>query len=215
MTASGQDRLASLFNERAQWVAESTADSTPVTVLVVLRSLDVSDLVRGAAAFTAGLAEPEGATWLRSWTRTRFLFGNPANLTERAAARTVAPGRTAAWLGPYPVDRLPGLSRLLKPVTGSLPRLPATVDVPGATEAGPRELRLATRDLGLVDYLVHLHHTVAEATLLGRLGTGERLRMVHQLDLDALAAPGSPGYARVHYADDGPPALRLYTSLAP
>ncbi|WP_069886041.1 DUF6182 family protein [Streptomyces luteocolor] len=209
------DRLSALFDERARLVAEATTDTTPVTALVLLRALDVVDVVQGARAFAAGLTEAEGRTWLRSWTRTRFLFGNPANLPERTPARAVAPGGTAAWLGTCPKDHLPGVGRLLKPLTGALPRLPDTLDVPGSGAGPVRELLVATRDVTLVQYLVHLHHTIAEATLLGRLGTTEPLRLTHLPDLDADRAHGDPGYARVHYAAENTPELRLYTSLAP
>ncbi|MEU7580357.1 DUF6182 family protein [Streptomyces sp. NPDC041068] len=213
--ARTQDRLAALFDERARLVAESTTDTTPVTALVLLRGLDVVDVVQGARAFAADLTEAEGRTWLRSWTRTRFLFGNPANLPDRTPARAVAPSGSVAWLGTYPKDHLPGVGRLLKPLSGSLPHLPDTLDVPGRGTGAVRELRLATRDVTLVQYLVHLHHTVAEATLLGRLGPTEPLRLTHRPDLAAEHAHGDPGYARVHYAAEDSPELRLYTSLAP
>lgn len=215
MAAAGtQDGLTTLFEERARLVAEATTDTTPVTALVLLRCLDVVDVVQGARAFAAGLPEAEGRTWLRSWTRTRFLFGNPANLPDRTPARTVAPSGTVAWLGTYPLDHLPGVGRLLKPLSGSLPRLPDTLDVPGSA-GRVRELKLATREVTLTQYLVHLHHTIAEATLLGRLGITEPLRLTHRPDLDAECAYGDPGYARVHYAAEDSPELRLYTSLAP
>jgi len=210
-----QDHLAALFHERARLVAESTADTTPVTALVVLRSLDVADVVQGARAFAASLSRAEGLTWMRSWTRTRFLFGNPRNLTGRAPARIVAPAGTTAWLGPCPSEHLPGVSRLLRPLTGALPALPDTLDIPGRAGWPRRELQLATREVGLVGYLVHLHHTIAEASLLGRLGAAEPLRITHRPDLDVRSAHGSPGYARVHHAAHDSPLLRLYASLAP
>ncbi|MET9385223.1 DUF6182 family protein [Streptomyces sp. NPDC002928] len=210
-----QDRLAALFDERARLVAESTTDTTPVTTLVLLRSLDVADFVQGARLFAASLSEAEARTWMRSWTRTRFLFGNPENLTDRSPARITAPAGTAAWLGPCPSEHLPGVSRLLKPLTGSLPLLPDTLDLPDRAERPRRELQLATREVTLVKYLVHLHHTVAEATLLGRLGTSEPLRITHRPCLDVRSAHDSPGYARVHYDADDSPVLRLYASLAP
>jgi hypothetical protein len=210
-----QDRLAALFNERARLVAESTADTTPLTVLVVLRALDVRDFVQGARAFASSLAEEEGRIWLRSWTRTRFLFGNPENLTDRAPARIVGPAGTAAWLRPYPSDHLPGVSRLLKPLTGSLPPLEDTLDLPGLADGPPRELQVATREVSLVKYLVHLHHTVAEAVLLGRLTAAEPLRITHRPELDPMSTDAGPSYARVHYTADDTPELRLYTSLVP
>ncbi|MGV9701044.1 DUF6182 family protein [Streptomyces sp. NPDC003483] len=208
-----QDRLTALFDERNRLVAGAVPDAASVTTFVVLRAFDVVDLVRGARAFAADLTETEGRTWLGSWTRARFLFGDPRNLTDRA--RAVAPAGTAAWLGPHPSEHPPGVSRLLKPLTGSLPKLPRTLDVPGRASGPPRELRLATREVTLVNYLVHLHHTVAEAVLLGRLTADEPLRLVHQADLDPMHAHADPGYARVHYAAGDPSELRLYTSLAP
>ncbi|MBV2156634.1 DUF6182 family protein [Kitasatospora sp. SUK 42] len=217
-----QERLAELFAERSAWVgrqppstpAEETAETT---VLVVLRDLDLPGLVDGAREFAARLAEDEAEAWRRSWTRARFLFGNPANLAGRSPARLVAGRGGTAWLGPFPSGRLPGPTRLLKPVSGELPPLPEVVEFPhGEDGTTPyRELHVGIRDLTLAEYLVHLHHTLAESVLRGRLGAGEPLRLIHRPDLDADAARTGPAYARVHYAPGGAPGLRLYTWLSP
>lgn len=215
--APAQHRLAELLADRSTWIGghpdASPATTAPdTTVLVMLRSLSLPDLVHGARDFAARLEPEEAAAWLRSWTRTRFLFGNPANLTSATVARTVAPGGTAAWLGPYPDERRPGLSRLLKPVTGELPVLPDDVDVPGT---GPvRVLTVAVGGLGLVDYLVHLHHTLAEAVLRGRLRPDEPVRLRHRTTLEIEPSWDPPAYARVlpEHGDHGP--LRLYTWLS-
>jgi hypothetical protein len=213
MSAARAESLVRLVAQRAEWVTgrpdgRPDRDSAESTVLVVLRSLDLADLVHGACRFAADLDPDEAGAWRRSWTRTRFLFGNPANLVARDRPRVVAPGGSAAWLGPFPDGRLPGRSRLLKPVTGSLPRLPGEVDVPG--EGPARLLRVAVEGLSLVDYLVHLHHTLAEAVLLGRLSPGERVRVSHQPSIEW--EPDDPAYARVL---PGPGTdLRQYTSLA-
>ncbi|WP_405792587.1 DUF6182 family protein [Streptomyces sp. NBC_01506] len=255
-----QQRLAELFAARALRVgrepvtgpAPDGAAESPV--LVLLRNLDLAGLVDGVRRFAVGLGPAEAADWERSWTLTRFLFGNPANLAGRLPVRAVAPGGTAAWLGPFPGGRLPGASRLLKPVRGRLPRLPATVVCPPATAdslapgrtsahgdaagperpagswappavrfgsaplvpgAGSRRLYVAVRGLGLVEYLVHLHHTLAEAVLLGQLGPHECFVLTHCQDISAETAAREPGYARVHFSDGDPDRLRLYTWLDP
>jgi hypothetical protein len=255
-----QQRLAELFAARALRVGRE-----PVTgpapdgiaespVLVLLRSLDLAGVVDGVRRFAGGLGPADSADWERSWTLTRFLFGNPANLAGLLPVRTVAPGGSAAWLGPFPGGRLPGPSRLLKPVRGRLPRLPATVacppvtadspvsdgtsapgsgarperpeasgmppaspfvSTPAASGAGSRRLFVAVRGLGLVEYLVHLHHTLAEAVLLGRLRPEEPLVLTHCQDIGAATASREPGYARVHFRDGDPDRLRLYTWLDP
>jgi hypothetical protein len=213
-----QQRLAELFAERAARVRRPPEPSRPgepeTTVLVLLNSLDPPELVDGARRFAAGLSPEEAAAWQTSWTKTRFLFGNPANLTDRTPPRVVARDGSAAWLGPYLDGRLPGPSRLLRPVTGRLPEalVLGPPDRPGAT--GARELLVAVRDLTLSQYLVHLHHTVAEAVLLGRLTPEEPLRLVHRPDLDTGTAQAEPGYARVHYAAEDRTDLRLYTWLS-
>lgn len=219
-----QERLAELLHARAARVGRRpergpAGDEAETTVLVLLRTVDLAELVAGARRFAAELTEQESARWQWSWTRTRFLFGNPANLAGGVSARVTAPGGSTAWLGPYPDGRLPGWSRLLKPVTGRLPRLPESVVLPpaggppGAEE--PRELRVAVRDLTFAQYLVHLHHTLAEAALTGRLAPDETLRLVHRQDLGTETASGDPGYARVHHAPGDGDRLRLYTWLSP
>lgn len=219
------ERLAELFAERAGWVANAPGhDDVTTTVFVMMRALNLTDLVCGTRIFAAGLPVTQSGTWLRSWTRTRFLFGNPANLTQRSRARLVAPAGAFAWLGPCPAAHPPGLSRLLKPVTGILPELPAIIDLPPSVPAGSdpraqapgrcRELIVATRGLTLVDYLVHLHHTLAESVLLGRLTPAEPLRLVHQPEISAETVSAVPGYARVHYAGPDTTSLRLYTWLS-
>jgi hypothetical protein len=215
-TADGH--LAKLFAERAAWVggdpvrpAQMTDDDR--TVLVVMCRFDLVDFVTGVRAFTAGLDADEADRWRRSWTATRFLFGNPANLTGRTPARVMAANGGSAWLGPYPPTHLPGLARLLKPVTGTLPDLPPTLSVPG--QGPPRLLYVATNGLSIVDYLVHLHHTLAEAVLGGRLGANDAVRLHHRPDIDAAVAAGEPDYARVHHPDRDTARLRLFTWLAP
>jgi Family of unknown function (DUF6182) len=194
--------------------AEASAETT---ALVLMRSLDLADLVDGARSFAAALTGEEAEAWRRSWTQTRFVFGNPANLPPHTPARVVGDHGTTAWLGPFRTGRPPGLSRLFKPVTGVAPKLPAEIEFPGDATPGPRyrEIRLALRNLTLAEYLVHLHHTLSESVLLGRLRPRQPIRLVHRLDLDAGMANGEHGYARVHYAPGDSSELRLYAWLSP
>jgi hypothetical protein len=224
---AAQSRLAELLAERVEWVtgrppgapgtsepgtSEPGTSAADTTVLVLLRSLHLADLVHGAREFAAALDHGDAAAWRRSWTRTRFMFGNPANLTAPNLARVVAPGGTAAWLGPFPDTRRPGLGRLLKPVTGELPELPRDIDFPGT---GPRRvLQVAVGGLTLAGYLVHLHHTLAEAVLLGRLAPGEPVRLSHRPALGAGPACGPPAYARVLPEPGDTGRLCLHTWLS-
>lgn len=209
-----QSWLAELLADRVRSVT-ARAGPGPVgttTVLVLVRSLRLADLVQGARGFAAALEPAEAAAWLRSWTRTMFLFGNPANLPVTAPARIVAPGSSAAWLGPFAQGHRPGLGRLLKPVTGRLPQLPGDLDLPGN---GPRwRLQVAVAGLSLADYLVHLHHTLAEAVLLGRLGPDEPVRLSHRPTLAVGVGRGLPDYARVLPEPEDTGLLRLHTWLS-
>jgi len=208
-----QSWLAELLAERVQAVtAQAGAGPADTTVLVLVRSLRLADLAHGARQFAAALELADAAAWLRSWTRTVFLFGNPANLPATTPARLVAPGATAAWLGPFAHSHRPGLGRLLKPVTGRLPRLPGHLDLPGS---GPRRvLEVAVAGLSLADYLVHLHHTLAEAVLLGRLGPDEPVRLSHRPALLVDPRCGPPAYARVMAEPEGAGRLTLHTWLS-
>lgn len=207
-----QDRLQQLFDERSALVDEGlTADGEPedAAVVVVVRDLDLTDLVRGAIRFADDLDEHEADAWFRSWTRTRFLFGNSANLTGRSAPRLVGPNGSMAWIGPFDHERPPGVARLLKPVSGTLPPL-ADAELPAATTR--HTLDVARRGLSVPDYLVHVHHTIAEAVLLGDLDPSSTVRLRHRRDLGPRAVrPGE--YARVHHDLDGA-GLRMYTHLA-
>jgi hypothetical protein len=207
-----QAQLADLFAARVEWVTGSPEgpagpDADPGTVvLVLLRSWDLAGFAHGARAFAAAMAPGDAAAWRRSWTRTRFLFGNPANLTAGNRPRLVAPGGTACWLGPFPATRLPGLSRLLKPVSGTLPELPRDLELPGT--GPPRILQIGVAGLTLVEYLVHLHHTLAEAVLRGRLRPDEPLRLSHRPTVETDSTWDPPAYARV-LPEPGDPAGRL------
>ncbi|MGC5033617.1 DUF6182 family protein [Micromonospora sp. DT229] len=206
--------LADILTERVALLGGATVDSTPVAdtrVLVLISSLSPSDVADGARRFAALLQPEEAAAWQRSWTRTHFLFGNHVNVRS-GGLRLVSPGGTAAWLGPFADDHRPGISRLLKPVTGRLPELPTEVDVPGTGK--PRALWINVEQLSLADYLVHLHHTIAEAVLFGRMRPDESLRLHHTTEFDVAFGSGLPAYARVLPEPSDTGRLRLHTWLS-
>jgi hypothetical protein len=219
-------RLRALYDERHRLVRAGLcprpggAEPADATAIVALRSFDVAGLVRGATLFAAGLARAEADQWYRCWTRARFLFGNPRNLTGRMTPRLVTGDAALAWLGLFPAQHPPGPARLLKPVRGTLPRLPSEIDLPGRT-GRPRVLRVACRGLTAASYLVHLHHTLAEAVLGGELHPDDPIRLVHTGDLELACLPAA-AYVRVHHdltagsADSacGPTSLRAYTHLS-
>jgi hypothetical protein len=218
-TAPTQRRLRELLDERIrrvhrEFVHNEAAEADDTTVFVMMRHFDPADLIRGVREFALGLSAEEASLWKRSWTRTRFVFGNPANV----ASRLVSPHGSMAWLGPFPVGRQSGKIRLLKPAIGHLPRLLDELTVlggtaPGASDVATVELQVAVDGLSLVEYLVHLHHTVAEATLTGQLPPDAPVRLMHRRAIDRHTTEGVPGYARVTQGDDT--RLRLHTWLTP
>jgi hypothetical protein len=179
-----------------------------VTVPVVLRTFTPAAIVRGAMTFAAGLSTVDADAWFRCYTRALFLFGDPANVAVRHPPAAVDAG--TAWLGVYDAQRTTQVRRLLRPVSGVLP---AALDTTAGTGRPGWRLTVATAGLDLARYLVHLHHTVAEAVLDGTLPAGASVALHHVRHLDPAGVIRS-GYAtvRVHPAGpDRPP--RLYTVL--
>lgn len=215
-----QRRLDALLSQRHQLAARGLTPSGPApgagdVVAVVVRRFDLTSMVRGAMAFAAGLSAEAADGWFRAYTRTLFLFGNPHNLAARHAPALGTAGAETAWFGPWDARRMEALSRLLKPLRGDLPALPQRCDIPGSP-AAPAELHVAVGGLNLPQYLIHLHHTLAEAVLLGTLAPDAPVRLIHWPDVDpVLAASGDADYVRVHYAAGDESRLRLYTLLTP
>lgn len=119
----------------------------------------------------------QAENWLRAFTRTLFLTGNPENLAHRFRFNQVSADNSIAWFGPGSSAEGTGLRRLLKTFTDTAELQPPTnqtIDIPGA---GGRtfELLMATSGLSTTDYLVHLNHTLAKAALTGTLRPGDRL----------------------------------------
>jgi hypothetical protein len=158
------------------------AARTPWTqaAAVVVEYFTPAALARGAVVFAHALGSGPRQAWRRGYTRTVFLAGRPDSLAGRYPAAHEEDG--LAWYGPDPEAARRPLSRLLKAFRG-----PAPVDVP--VEPDPVRATvtawLATGEVSTQDYLVHLHHLVAEATLRGLVTPDDRVRIRHRPWLDA------------------------------
>jgi hypothetical protein len=197
-----RDELARRHERVAAALRRGAARHGEVTVPVAVLRFDPAAVVSGAMAFAAGLAPDDADAWLHCYTRALFLFGNPANLAERHPPALVAPGGCVAWLGVYDARRTDRVRRLLRPVEGVLPAAAADV-VAGPAERPEWLLRVATRGLDLPRYLVHVHHTVAEAVLTGVLPAGATVALRQVDDLDPVAV-GREGYAYVRIVPADP-----------
>jgi hypothetical protein len=208
--------LAERHARAASGLSGAGADRGEVTVPVAMREFDPSAVLSGATAFAAGLDAADADAWFRCYTRTLFLFGNPANLARRFPPALVAGSGRVGWLGLYDARRTDHVRRLLRPVSGALPADVRQLDT--VAEPGRRpewEMRVAMRGLDLPRYLVHLHHAAAEAVLTGALPPGATVALRHVDDLDPeLPTRVSYRFHRVHpVAAGGPP--RLYVALLP
>lgn len=188
---------------------EGAAADSDVVVVAVVRHFDLAAWVRGTVGFAAGLSSVDG--WRRSFTKTVFLAGNPANLVDRFTFHHVDETGATAWTAPAPAaDRL-ALRQLLRAfvaeralsVVGDV-----VIDLPGGSPAtrAERVLHVAAPGLTVAQALVHLNHLLVEAVFDGVLAPGDRLtvRRVPRLvglpgPFDALRVatdPAAPG--RLH-----------------
>ncbi len=189
----------------------------PLTVVAVVRELDVESYIRGALAFT--LAQPPRlrGEWYESFTRTAFLAGNYSRFASRYPADHATSDGTLCWFGPAPAERFEGLRRLLRAFEGAapvpLPGAQRVVTVPGEPERQPRERRLTVALAGLnaLEYLIHLNHAVCEAALLDLVGPGDHVELVHCDEIDEPARRWE--YARVGRSAHDDSQLRLYACL--
>lgn len=150
----------------------------PVAVAVLAR-YEPASWIRGTCAFAMGLTGEQVPAWRRSFTRTTFLAGNPANLAERFAFAHVAEDGSAAWTAPSAPAATDTLRRLLKLFAGAA-GLPARdellVRLPGhAADPVRRALYVTTAGMTVADSLVHLNHLLVEAVLDGLLRPGDEL----------------------------------------
>jgi hypothetical protein len=198
--------------------AGAAADPAPdgPSAAVVMRRFDAPGIGGSALRFAAELDPARRQPWLRAFTRTVFLAGNPANLRRRFAFTQVAPDQSIAWCGPGPAEELTGLRRMLKLFPAGRLSLPAEVPlrVPGAGRGDLRRLDVATAGLTTASYLVHVNHALAEAVLTDLLRPGDRVVLRHVPDLDEPALRAAAAI-RVHRDLADPALLRAYACLSP
>ncbi|WP_051450252.1 DUF6182 family protein [Actinospica robiniae] len=194
-------------------LAAAEADAPDVAALVVLSRFDPVAFAHSSLRFAFSLDGGQAENWLRAFTRTLFLTGNPANLAHRFRFNQVSADASIAWFGPGSSAEGTGLRRLLKAFIGTAELRPPsnqTIDITGAH--GRRfELLMATAGVSTTDYLVHLNHTLAEAALTGTLQPGDRLLLRHVPRLTDLTTPYCA--LRVHRDDHAPDRLRAYACL--
>jgi hypothetical protein len=152
------------------------ADDGVAAVSVIAR-FDLASWIRGTCAFAMRLRAEDVPAWRRGFTKTIFLAGNPANLTDRFAFVHV--DRSVAWTAPVPSSDSYTLRRLLKLFEGAaaLPvRDEFVVRLPGArTGSTRRVLYVTTAGMTVADSVVHLNHLLVEAVLDGLVGAGDQL----------------------------------------
>lgn len=200
-----------------------------VAVAVVSR-FDLAGWIPASCGFALGLDPGQRADWRRSFTRTVFLAGNPANLTDRFDLRQLAADGSVGWLGPAAAGGFTALRRLLTLFAGpdDLPAPPALrVEVPAApgrpARRSPvhrppvhrppvhRELYLATAGVSVLDCMVNLNHLLAEAVLDGLLAPADTLlvRPVPRL----VGMPEPVAALRIGLDRGDPDRLRAYAGL--
>ncbi|MDG4767462.1 DUF6182 family protein [Solwaraspora sp. WMMD406] len=201
-------------------IARGDNDGPPVSVVVVLGTVDLTGWIRDSCVFAAGLDATRARLWRRSFTRTLFLAGDPGNLCHRFTFDQVSTDATMAWSGPAPDATSAGLRRLLRTYDGKRPvdgahhvvRLPVGGPGPEGTRR-PRRWRveLCTIGLTVADALIHLNHLLAEAVLDGLVGPGDELtvRPVPRLTGTWEAYPA----LRIDVDSRDPQRLRAYAGL--
>ncbi|MFI0820758.1 DUF6182 family protein [Streptomyces sp. NPDC021098] len=160
-----------------------------VSVAVVVADLDVAAFIAGIADFALRLPDDLREGWFRAYTRTVFLAGRPASVAARHPGCHTTAGAPYAWYGPARRGELQPLSRLLRAFDGpapmDAPTDPITVTVPGGKSTGHVvEAAVAIGAVSTGEYLVHVHHLIAEAALRGLIGPGDTIRVDHRKALD-------------------------------
>jgi len=232
--ASGADpALAAALTARIAGCKALAGDADlrhDVQLALVVARLELPAIVRGTLRLAASLPDGVARAWAGNFTKCLVLAGEPRKIAPRfPVARTEGDG-AVAWVGPGAARDLDPLRRLLRPLKTvgplALPDVRVTLDrahhgalaiegrAPdrGAT-APPRAavVTMATAGLRLEEYLVSLEHTLAEASLLGRLDGVFAIDLRHEGVLDA--PPPAAAYARVHKGRPGDPVLRLYATV--
>jgi Family of unknown function (DUF6182) len=210
--------LADLFESGLD--GRSATKASDLYAVVVVRDLDPVAFVGGTLEFARGIPTQRRDPWYRTFTRTLFFAGNPLSVATRFQFSHLAPGGEIGWLGPADRPAFLWLSRMLRlfraPAAAAFPaKLELTV--PGGPPTGRlAELRVATAGVATQEYLVHVNHTLCEASLRGLLAPGDALSLSHVDELDPAEAESRDGdIAQLRIGEDTRRAgqLRLYAVL--
>ncbi|GGZ50209.1 hypothetical protein GCM10010387_50700 [Streptomyces inusitatus] len=193
-------------------------------VAVVVGDLDPTSFAGGVVDFTRTIPPELRDGWYRTFTRTVFLAGDPAGAAARHPPRHTTAQGDLAWYGPARRGALGPLSRLLRAFQGpapiETPAGPLTVTVPGTPSGHTIDATVATGGVTTGEYLVHVHHLIAEATLRELIGPGDTLRLNHRETLHAeefrgVLDPLRAGSVQARITRDGSDGdrLRLYGVL--
>lgn len=195
-----------------------------LSVAVVVADIEVATFIAGAADFALSVPADVRDGWYRSYTRTAFLAGRPASVVARHAHQHATTRRDLAWHGPARRSALRPLSRLLHAFHGpapiDVPTGPLTTTVSGTPSGHVVDVTVAVGDVSTREYLVHVHHLIAEAALRGLVGPGDTVRVDHRQALattdfrDALdPALADRVQTRIARSATDPDRLRLYGVL--
>ncbi|MCF1594965.1 DUF6182 family protein [Streptomyces muensis] len=179
--------LTAAAQARARAVGDGLGDRAVqrgLTVAVAVADLDVAAFISGAAAFALATPADLADGWYRTFTRTVYLAGRPDSVAARHPHRYATADGDLAWYGPQPRGELRPLSRLLRAFRGpgliDVPKEPLTVAVPGTPSGHVVDAAVATGGVSTTEYLVHVHHLIAEAALRGLVRPGDILRVEHR-----------------------------------
>ncbi|MET7329812.1 DUF6182 family protein [Nonomuraea sp. NPDC005650] len=210
-----QDLLREHFDARMARVRRVRPPQSAhgVGAIAVLRAFDPVTFAGSAYAFARDLIEPRGALWYAAFTRTIFLAGDPGNLLDRHPCDHLSADSSIAWYAPAPLPAREGLRRMLRPFRGPHGLAsPLLREVPLAGAGAVARLDVPVATLTVEDYLIHVNHLIAEATLDGLLTGAGRLVIRH---LPHHPDPATP-YTRVRVSPDplSPDRLRAYAYLS-
>ncbi|WP_413803396.1 DUF6182 family protein [Streptomyces iranensis] len=187
-----------LTAERMAEIAAEAASAT-TTVTVVLRRFEPRIYAESVLGYALSLPDTLREAWLRAYTRTVFLTGNPANLATRFDFHHISRDGSMAWTAPDDSGERSPLRRLLRLFpTAEPPALPARLEVPAAVpppegdaHAPVRRARLyaVTTRVSLAAYLVHVHHVLAEAVITKLIDEHTELAIHHVPQLDPSDGP--------------------------